>query len=192
MKNVFRFFYFELPITMYLFAGLMPAFTSCHHIVRNTSIPKQNSRKPLTLICGQDSLNVTLFLNKLVTNAKRNNQLVSFYKNRKYVPAWINSSGVNENVGNFINFLNNEKTVWARRAFSTDQLQELYQAVSKDHPDNTNCADTTALKLEILLTRSFFEFAERNWVAQIVTFRSRRTGSLSENKLTMNRYSGTI
>lgn len=116
------------------------------------------------LMCGQDSLQINLFLQRLVPDTALLGRMRSFYQGREYSPAWISATGVNENAGNLINFLYNERaTSFEKSGHSPDKLQELHQMILGDTSGRIYCEDSLALQFEVLLTKSFFEFAKRNW-----------------------------
>lgn len=139
-------------------------FFSCSQVT-----PKETEPAPVApviqhLVCGQDSLQINYFLRLLVSDSFLLKKIRSFYQGRAYSPAWINASGINENAGNLINFLYNERVCgFQKPANSPDKLQELYKTVLSDTSGRMYCEDSLALQLEILLTKNFFEFAERNW-----------------------------
>lgn len=137
---------------------------SCNPITKTQTEHVPQVPQTLTLVCGSDSLQLLTFLNKLLQDTIQREKILSFYKSRNYSPAWINASGVNENAGNLINFLYNEKAYYLQEPLlSLDDLQKLHQVVLMDTSGRLYCEDSLALQLEILLTKSFFDFAERSW-----------------------------
>ena len=56
-----------------------------------------------------DSAKIVRFIEINSEFKKQQQNLISYYKNRSYAFAWINKDGLNENAGNFINLLKQEK-----------------------------------------------------------------------------------
>jgi len=162
---IFRYFHLRSPGVLILYSSLLFSLTMCRTIPKKTATqvpPAQKAAKGS--ICGHDSLWINFFADKQEINACLGMQLVSFYKNRYYTPVWINSSGINENAGNFLDLLDDEKIFSTRCSVSSlNELRELYRKVLKDTSARMYCQDSLAMKLEVLLTRNFFEFAARNW-----------------------------
>jgi L,D-transpeptidase YcbB len=113
--------------------------------------------------CYPDSLQIKYYLLNRAADDQLNKTLLSFYQHRKFMPAWINNNGVNEFSGNFINLLNNEDNAPKNENGSyLPELEELYKSVITN-VDTLCYQDSLALKLEVALTASFFEYARRNW-----------------------------
>ncbi|WP_317897678.1 L,D-transpeptidase family protein [Aurantibacillus circumpalustris] len=139
-------------------------FFSCNRVTKTRTEHVPQVPETLRIVCRNDSLQLVTFLNKLLHDTIQRERILSFYRSRNYSPVWINASGVNENAGNLINFLYNEKACCFQESVpSLDNLQQLHQAVVGNISGRLYCEDSLALQLEVLLTKSFFEFAECNW-----------------------------
>jgi len=145
------------------FTVVIFAFSYCRN--KETEIHSQYSESsiPSVLSCETDSALVIYFLEKTSRQNALDENICAFYANRKYAPAWINSLGLNENAGKFINLLNNEKKAEGiSKSSNLLHLQNLFNEMNLD-AGRFYCSDSLSMEVEVLLTRNFFEFAWRNW-----------------------------
>lgn len=93
---------------------------------------------------------------------KQQQNLISYYRNRSYAFAWINKDGLNENAGNFINLLKQEKNLLQENLSpENSRLLELFNNLNHKKI-NFRKLDTAFLQLELLLSGNFFNYAQRN------------------------------
>jgi len=110
-----------------------------------------------------DSLSLQSNLIRITQSKKFQNSIIDFYKSRNYEFVWINKSGINEYGKNLFNFLDSQNpnlvSSYANMP-SNDNFKKTFNSVSaKNRAGN----DSLTLKLEILFTLNFFEYAENNW-----------------------------
>jgi murein L,D-transpeptidase YcbB/YkuD len=109
-----------------------------------------------------DSAKIVRFIEINSEFKKQQQNLISYYKNRSYAFAWINKDGLNENAGNFINLLKQEKKLLQENLSpENSRLLELFNNLNHKKI-NFRKLDTTFLELELLLSGNFFNYAQRN------------------------------
>jgi len=112
-----------------------------------------------------DSLHLTNAIAKNTSNLDLQKLVKDFYIRRDFKFVWINSTGINEFGKNLFNMLNNQLPILnsdtlSLSRISTGKIQKLfYSFLNKSEVKN----DSLAINLEILLTISFYEYAQRNW-----------------------------
>lgn len=144
-----------------LFGCNEPVYTASEQATKNGNV-KQTTKQDTFYYYLNDS-DLFNFIEQAPGYKNKSKNLVAFYKRRDYAFAWINSMGLNEYARNFMNLLNQEpKENRNEFAFYHDELHTLYNHLTGEEY-KLKARDSLALKLELLITDNFFEYAERNW-----------------------------
>jgi murein L,D-transpeptidase YcbB/YkuD len=89
--------------------------------------------------------------------------LKRFYQKRNHEFAWITKSGANEYARNFMNLLNqdDQKRDSATSKYYSDLIKRYTIVFDEDFQFKSG--DSLMVRLELLLTINFFDYAKRNW-----------------------------
>jgi hypothetical protein len=139
--------------------------SSCNTSSTKKKVVNINSSNLKNDLYFLDSLHLTNAIAKNTSNVDLQKLVKDFYIRRDFKFVWINSTGINEFGKNLFNMLNNQLPILnsdtlSLSRISTGKIQKLfYSFLNKSEVKN----DSLAINLEILLTISFYEYAQRNW-----------------------------
>ena len=139
--------------------------SSCNTSSTKKKVVNINSRNLKNDLYFLDSLHLTNAIAKNTSNVDLQKLVKDFYIRRDFEFVWINSTGINEFGKNLFNMLNNQLPILnsdtlSLSRISTGKIHKLfYSFLNKSEVKN----DSLAINLEILLTISFYECAQRNW-----------------------------
>ncbi len=125
----------------------------------DATVTRQNAYIKLFM----DSLALQSFIGSEQLNADDSIAMLSFYRNRNYQYAWWDSSGITEQVHNFINLYRNYATITGDSSVLYGRLDSLYDA----HVNDTlNVLPVDSTLADLLLTRQFFRYVERAYAGR--------------------------
>lgn len=133
------------------------AFVQC----RKTTIQKTIQTKKLTKNFELRSISDSTILLDALVNKKHSfytNYALEFYKKRNYEYAWFSKEGMESRVDMFLNLINSGDQ---KIEFSSDSLIANYAIIREE--SNLASAQQKLSDLELKLTYTFFEFADKEW-----------------------------
>lgn len=132
---------------------------------------KPEAAKPVDPTVTEQNAYVKLFMDSVVLldfisseslNTQDSIEMLSFYRNRNFQFAWWDSSGITEQVPNFINLYRNYAAVTGDSSVLNRRLDSLYNAMATDSLKLLTIDSTQA---DLLLTRQFLRYVERAYAA---------------------------
>lgn len=120
-------------------------------VVRDTTITKTTAFNNLFL----DSSQLQRFIDEHSEYKDFQQQFFDFYKRRNYEYAWFDSTGLEEQAGNFMNLLNVTIQQMDDSSLYNKKLYELY----KQFNNNVATHKTQTVETELYLTGQFFKYA---------------------------------
>ena len=128
-----------------------------------------------------DSLFIENFFKQHIENSEWKTRVLIFYRNRNFVPAWYTAEGIDSAAKKFILLYEEDEALSNLKTAHPDlALKHLFHQVTDEHCKLNNCQQLK-LALDVLLTISFFDYAEHNWKG-VSEYKSMEIGWFIERK----------
>ena len=128
-----------------------------------------------------DSLFIENFFKEHPEDSQWKERVLNFYSHRNFSPCWYNGDGIDGAAKKFITLFEESAMFYKRQPRSSDKsLSRLFNEVQSEKCKLNKCR-ALKLELDVFLTASFFDYAERNWKG-VSNFKSMEVGWFIERK----------